>query len=328
MSDSLLQIGLDIGNGSIKLMSKEQRLSIPSVISTEINASGGRVKLEGVEYLLGEAALKNDRSTRQFTSDSPAIKVKDIKRLYFGTLAHYPNLSTTKSIQLVLSSNAFRKYGEEITKVLSGTQIVELNGKHHNISTEVLRVVPEGYGVIASKQPVETKRGKETVELDITGHRIFLIDLGNGTAIKSVYESGCREPLVFTPERYGVSKLFNAFQESTADVNYGTKLDIGEVRLIIEKGQLNYKGLDFVSIYKQCLTSWWEKGLKPIVDEAVAYQSKGYTVVCTGGGILLPAMKPSLAKKGFHWVKDPVFANAQGLLMLATTKKELVEVAA
>jgi hypothetical protein len=109
-------------------------------------------------------------------------------------------------------------------------------------------------------------------------------------------------------------------------INNGYPGDLNEIRRCLEAGKLvTADGCNFKKVYEEMLKYWWNTYLVDLGNQAVQLSESGYSIVCIGGGVALPAFANMLTKKGFHPVVDrPEMASVKGLYQLALKKGGLV----
>lgn len=297
--------GMDLGNGNIKFATEDFSERIPSfqVEHKDINSLGSVV--DGNEtYLIGRGAINSSFKNR--TVDNRKTKIDGIERLYFGALAHLPSVPKEMTNRVIVSSHAFKTHKDIIKTNLEKTKEVTLSGQTTTVTTEVLAVVPEGYGAVFTRKD-----------------KVAVLDFGTGTALLSCYDKG--KPIEFIPSKEGVQQLFNMIASEMPSINNGYPGDVDEIRRSLELGELKIDGCNIKPIYRNCLSQWWNENIKDLGKEAEKLLKEGYEVICVGGGVALPMFANILSKKGFNPVTEkPEMVNALGLYDLAihTAKKK------
>jgi Actin like proteins N terminal domain len=300
------QIGLDLGNGNIKVATDDYSDRIPSYID---NCKGsdavGSVLIKGdkdISFCVGYGASKS--KTGIPTSSDKSIKIDGINKLYLGTLAHLPTISKVMHCQIIVSSHAWESHKDIIKANLSQELDVKLAGTDVKLTTEVLAVVPEGFGAIAF----------------MPDKKIATLDFGTGTVLLTPYSN--RKPQETRTSIEGVQKLINMICDNMKAINNGYVGDSNEVRRCLEQG--NFKtvdGCDFKKVYQSCLGQWWNTYLKDLGSEAASLKEDGYKILCIGGGVALPGFSKVLAGKGFEIISErPEMASVTGLYQLAMKK--------
>jgi Actin like proteins N terminal domain len=298
-------LGLDLGNGSIKIASDNFSCRIPSFTSKHTPANTLGCVIDGKDcYLVGKGALS--ASFRQRTVDDRLSKINGIQKLYFGALAHLPSIPKAMTNRVVVSSHAYKSHKDIIKANLEGIKEITLCGVDTTVTTEVLLVVPEGYGAVWNDK-----------------RDIALLDFGTGTTLLTTYKNG--KPVDFIPSSQGVQSLFTAISKEMIAINGGYPGDEDEIRRSLERGEKIVDGINISKVYKDCLIAWWNDNIKDLSQEATKLSKEGYQVVCIGGGVALPDFANILTKKGFSpIVERPEMVNALGLYDLAvvTAKKK------
>lgn len=297
-----LPVGLDAGNGSIKVVTDDFEKRIFSCFAKNyVGDCWGSVKTDKASYMIGESAISQTRLSEK-TVDHKFAKIDKIQQLYLGALAHY-DCPPVMHVKLVVSSHAYHTKKDEIKKQLENENkelSVELAGNHVELTTEVIGVVPEGYGAVYLKK-----------------NKLATLDFGNGTTVLTPYESGkpCGE---ITIKHYGVQKLFKLISTEMASINGGYPGDVDLIRTALEREKFIVDEVSIQSIYKECLRDWWNSGLAEIGKLATCMKENGTEIICIGGGVALPKFKAVLTQKGFSPVeKEPEMVNALGLYELA-----------
>jgi hypothetical protein len=291
--------GLDAGNGSIKIVGEEFEKRIPSYFTKNyVGECWGSVRTDKATYMIGESAISQSRLYDR-TVDDKYAKVDKIEQLYLGALAHYECKSVMHT-RIVVSTHAYASKRDEIKKQLEKELLVTLAGKDVQLSTEVIAVVPEGYGAVYSKK-----------------NKLATLDFGNGTTTLTPYVNGkpCGE---ITIEPYGVQQLFKLISTEMASINGGYSGNVDLIRNALEREKFVVDDVSIQGIYKDCLKDWWNSGLAAIGKQATHMKENGAEIICIGGGVALPNFKKVLIKKGFSPVEDkPEMVNALGLYELA-----------
>ncbi|HEY9298089.1 MAG TPA: hypothetical protein VIQ31_17370 [Phormidium sp.] len=298
-------IGLDAGNGWIKMVFDDSELRIPSYKSSRyISESIGSVKDGETQFTVGKAAvydLLHDRSSDR-TVDAPSAKLDHLEELYLGALAHYENLPNEMMNRIVVSTHAWanQTHKQTIKDALNKSEkTVTLSGKEVKLTTEVMLIMPEGYGA------VHEEKGD-----------FATLDFGNGTTILTPYVNAKpTEPIV---ENYGVQNLIRLVSRETAAINGGNPISVDFIRTAIERGDLKVGDTLFKDIYKKCLAEWWNKGLESVRTKAALLVQDNTRVICIGGGVSLPLFAGLLKQKNFEPKLDrPEMLNARGLQKIA-----------
>lgn len=298
---SNIYFGLDLGNGNLKIASHDLDECIPSYRTEDNHTDGlGSVLLEGKSYTVGKAALSSLKFVKRTVDDRNA-KVDGIEALYLGSLAHHINLPKDCTSRIVVSSHAWQTHKDAIKDNLNQQRQVVLAGQKISLTTEVLLVVPEGYGAVYN-----------LIENCAT------LDFGTGTTILTPYQKG--KPGESRTQHYGVQKLIKLISQEMKSVNGGYPGDEELIRRSLERGEMKVDGVNISTIYKACLKTWWNDGLSDLGKSASELSKEGYKIICIGGGVALPGFSKVLTSKKFKPVLDrPEMANARGLYQLALT---------
>jgi Actin like proteins N terminal domain len=303
---SVFQIGLDLGNGNIKIATDDFSERIPSYIDNCPGSDAvGCVQFPDDakrNFCLGYGASHS--KTGLPVSSDKNIKLRDIQKLYLGALAHLPVIPRTMQAQIIVSSHAWESHKAIIKSNLETELEVILSGTSVKLTTEVLMVVPEGFGAVAFANKA----------------KIATLDFGTGTTLLTPYQNG--RPMETKTSNEGVQKLINMICDRMKGINNGYPGDANEVRRCLELGKLTTaEGCSFKVIYQEMLSLWWNSYSKDLSDQAKQLSESGYEIVCVGGGVALPGFSNILTKKGFSPVLDrPEMASVKGLYQLAVKK--------
>ena len=315
-----MPIGLDVGNGAVKMFSAMGETLMESYVlylnerATHSNIGyveyleGSRSELTGKQWIAGVNAYFQSPTGITRVTDDRDGKAQLCLQLLLSTLttqSHRPewNLSICASV------HDGKVFGKAIKQALDGTHKVRMNGKQSIINIRVDRVLEEGSGVAVALKN----------SFDFTNALLF--DLGNGTSIVSAFNG-----LQLTHRDYasdaGVEKLIDSI--ATSDLVRKHLLKPADRHLIrqgIEKGDFSYgtrsDGWTFKDAYIAELPKWFESGLKPFVKTAESRVPSATAVIAVGGGSQLPGVKGLLAKRGIEVPDNARWLNAKGLYQVA-----------
>lgn len=297
--------GLDVGNGNVKITGDGLDERIPSYRTDDYQIDAlGSVLFEGTSYTVGKSALLSQKFIRRTVDDRNA-KVDSIETLYLGALAHHTDLPKELISRVVVSSHAYATHKEQIKQNLGLDRELTLAGKKLKLTTEVLMVVPEGFGAVYN-----------------IPENCVTLDFGTGTTILTPYQKG--KPGESITKHYGVQKLIKLISQEMKVVNGGYPGDEEMIRRALERGEMKVDGVAVSPIYKDCLKLWWNEGLSELGKIASELLKDKYRIICIGGGVALPGFANVLTSKKFEPITDrPEMANARGLYQLAliTAKK-------
>jgi hypothetical protein len=258
----------------------------------------GRVVVDGKAYTVGESAFRSG-TVFNSNSDHNDNKILNAKITLLGAIAHLP-YRRYWDLKVVTSLHD-ASLGERLKAVLEGEFTAILAGKESIVKVDVLKVVPEGMGVLVGRKLPE---------------RLTVLDFGNGTTLYSRYFKGKRE--VHTPYPDGVQCLIDLLTTAMKPLNGGKLGNPAKIRYALENGHTKYSSqIDFKSIYLSTVKDWLEKSLRQPLEIAAESKHEGDEVWAIGGGCLLPGVHKILEKKGFNVLENPVDANVNGLLGLA-----------
>lgn len=315
-----IPIGLDVGNGAVKLYSALGESITESYVlylnerATHNNAGyveyieGSRSDLSGRQWIGGLNAYFQSPSGIHRVNDNPQGKAELCLQLLLSALSSHPHRPEW-SLSICASVHDGKVFGKAVKQALDGIHKVRINGKSSTVNIRVERVLEEGSGVAVAL--------KNT--FDFTNALLF--DLGNGTAIVSAFNG-----LQLTDRDYqhdaGVESLIESIATSEIVRKHLLKpADRHLIRLGIEKGDFSYgtrsDGWGFKDAYVAALPGWFESGLKPLLKKAESRINSATAVIAVGGGTQLPGVKNLLSKRGIGVPDNARFLNAKGLYQVA-----------
>lgn len=313
-------IGLDVGNGAVKLFSALGESITESYVlylnerATHNNAGyveyveGSRSDLSGKQWIGGLNAYYQSPSGIHRVNDNPQGKAELCLQLLLSSLTNQPHRSEW-FLNICASVHDGKIFGKSVKQALEGVHKLRINGKVSTINIRVERVLEEGSGVAVALKN----------SCDFTNAIVF--DLGNGTAIVSAFNG-----LQLTDRDYvhgaGVEALIEAIATSEIVRQHLLKpADRHLIRQGIERGDFSYgtrcNGWNFKESYVSELPKWFESGLKPLLKKAESRMTSATSVIAVGGGTQLPCVKNLLSKRGLEVPDNARFLNSKGLYMVA-----------
>ena len=313
-------IGLDVGNGAVKMTSSMGQTLMESYIhylserATHANLgyveylSGDRADLAGKQWIGGLNAYFQSPSGVYRVTDSNEGKIELCLQLLLSALTSLPYRNEW-TLNLCASVHDGKVFGKAIRAALEGVHTVRLLGKESTVTVTIGKVLEEGSGVAYALRN----------EFDFTNALLF--DLGNGTSIVSAFNGMQMTYRDYAPDA-GVEKLIDAIATSDSVRQYLKRPgDRHLIRAGIEEGDFSYgtqnPDWNFKQAYIDSLPRWFEQGLKPFVKAASTRVPAATSIIAVGGGSLLPGMAGLLAKKGIAVPTDARWLNAQGLYQIA-----------
>jgi hypothetical protein len=322
-SSPSIAIGLDVGNGALKLYSGMGEILMESYVYyprdrfTAGNVgyveylSGDRTDLVGKHWTAGIAAYFANPTAITRTVDDRDGKVAQCLQLLLSALSQFP-YRFEYHLKIAASVHDGKTFGSQLRQALQGAHSVKLRGKECTVNIQVTNILEEGSGVaIALHQ-----------RHDFTNALLF--DLGNGTAICSAF-SGVQMTYRDYSTTSGVESLIAAIANSEHVRKHLLKTgDKHLIRAGIEKGDFSYgneQGWTFKDAYVAEFPGWFKQGLLPFVKTTETRVPAASSVLAVGGGALLPGIAAALAGKGITVPENPRWVNAKGLYMLALRAK-------
>lgn len=315
-----LPIGLDVGNGAVKMFSAQGQTLLESYVlylperATHANlgyveyVSGDRADLAEKQWIGGLNAYYQSPTGCYRVTDSRDGKAELCLQLLLSALTAFPHRKEW-ALNICASVHDGKVFGKAIRAALEGTHNVRLLGKDCTVTIAVSKVLEEGSGVAYALRNA----------YDFTNALLF--DLGNGTSIVSAFNGLQMSHRDYSPDS-GVEKLIDAIASSDYVRTYLKRPgDRHLIRAGIEKGDFSYgtqnPGWNFKQAYIEALPRWFEQGLKPFVKAAETRVPAATAVIAVGGGSCLPGMVGLLAKKAIAVPENPRWLNAKGLYEIA-----------
>ena len=319
-ASQFIPIGLDVGNGAVKMFSAMGETLMESYVlylnerATHSNIGyveyleGSRSELSGKQWIGGENAYYQSPSGITRVTDDKDGKAQLCLQLLLSTLT-MQSYRPEWNLSICASVHDGKVFGKAIKQALDGTHKIRMNGKQTIVNIRVDRVLEEGSGVaVALNKSFDFKNA-------------LLFDLGNGTSIVSAFNG-----LQLTDRDYasdaGVEKLIDAI--ATCDIvrkHLLTNADRHLIRQGIEKGDFSYgtrnDSWNFKDAYISELPKWFNSGLKPLLKKAESRIGSATAVIAVGGGSQLPGVKSMLSKLGIEVQTNARFLNSKGLYQVA-----------
>ncbi len=324
----LLPVGVDCGNGNLKLIVDLAEVRTPSYFlpihgetyDIPVPIDGGFVQyLEGTRsdlvnqtWITGKPAYTRDPLACLRIVDDERGKIRYGLQMLLGglaTLSHHP----AWRLLLVASIQDAKVFGAELRQALTGTHTVKFNGNHPcTIEIQVSAVMEEGSGAILSNR----------AQIDADGQNI-LIDFGSGTTILSLF--GAKGKLIDRRVHpAGVERLIDAIatNEETRK-RLAQEGDRAVIRSGIEDHSFDYGriGWSYRAIYEQELRPWVQSVLAPALKIASPWIPTASTRLAIGGGSQLPGIAQLLARQGFVIVPDGAWSSVRGLARVAQLRR-------
>ncbi|NEQ33189.1 MAG: hypothetical protein F6K04_19690 [Leptolyngbya sp. SIO4C5] len=326
-SDTAHPMGVDIGNGALKLITGMgefrldsyvcflyERLSMGLTKGYVEYLDGDRADLHGKQWIGGINAYYHDPRGVARVTDDKGGKIALGLQLLLSSLSLMPHRSNWH-LSVTVSIHDGQTLGKALKTALEGIHTVMLNGKRSRVSVSVNAVLEEGTGAVLFYKN----------QADFTN--ALLYDLGNGTLIFSSFNG-----LSMTDRSYsqngGVENLVDEI--ATNELVRKQLLKEGDRHLIragIEAQNFTYgtayPGWDFKDAYKAELPRWIDRVLKPLVRPTEDRMHSATAMLAIGGGACLPGIATLLGKRNIQVLPDPQWANARGLYTYAVRRAAL-----
>lgn len=317
-------VGLDIGNGSLKVVLGQGEYRLESYVvylDTRLSMGqtqgyveyiqGDRAELQGKQWIGGINAYYHAPRALARVTDDKAGKVDLGLQLLLSALSLLPYRSEWH-LSLTASVHDGATLGKGLNTSLEGRHAVVLNGKRSTVAITVNGVLEEGSGAVISYQQ----------QANFTNALVY--DLGNGTLIVSSFNG-----LAMTDRSYsqngGVESLIDAIATNSLVRQYLKREgDRHLIRAGLELAKFTYgtqyPDWTFTEAYKQELPRWIDRVLKPMVRPTEDRMASATALLAIGGGACLPGIKALLAKRNIQVPPEPQWANARGLYAYAVRK--------
>jgi hypothetical protein len=315
-----LHLGLDIGNGAVKVFTGFGEFCIESYVAypearmtSPVNGyveylSGDRTDLSEKFWLGGLPAYLYNPNRILRCVDTTRGKIELALQLVLSVLASWEHRSSF-DVVICASVQDGPVFADSLRKALQGEHTVKFKGKLSKVTLEVKSILEEGVGAAIAVSQCQ--------EIDMANVAVY--DFGNGTTTFSIFQ-GINATHRTYDNSCGVDALIDAISMSESvrrSVGY-----IGDKHLIragIESGNFLYGNdkINFRNAYATCLASWFKASLAPFVAKMEPRSRSLTATLAVGGGALLPGLSQALQAKGFTSPRNPRFLNAQGLFILA-----------
>jgi hypothetical protein len=319
-SNHVTPIGLDVGNGAVKMFSGMGQTLMESYVlylserATHANLgyveyiTGDRPDLAGKQWIGGLNAYYQEPTGIYRVNESDTGKADLCLQLLLSALTAQPHRQEW-TLHLCASVHDGKVFGKLVRSALSGTHHVRLLGQESTVTVTIGKILEEGSGVAYTLKSAH----------DFTNALLF--DLGNGTSIVSAF-NGMQMSYRDYSREAGVERLFDTIATSDTVRSYLKRPgDRHLIRAGVEKGDFSYgtryPDWNFKDSYIAALPSWFEQGLKPFVKAAETRVPAATAIIAVGGGSCLPGMPGLLAKKGIAVPQDARWLNAKGLYQIA-----------
>lgn len=313
-------VGLDVGNGAVKMVSAMGETLLESYVlylterATHVNhgyveyLDGTRSDLTGKQWIGGINAYYQSQTAIARVTDDRDGKARLCLQLLLSALS-YQSYRANWNLYICGSVHDGKVFGKSIRQALEGTHRVRIQGKDSEVSIRVGNVLEEGAGVAYALRS----------SFDFTNAMLY--DLGNGTAIVSAFNGLQMTARDYCPDA-GVERLIDAIATNeTVRAFLKRPGDRHLIRQGIEAGDFSYgtryPEWRFKDAYVMELPRWFEQSLKPFVKAAETRVPSATAVIAVGGGSCLPGVGGLLAKKGIEVPQNPRWLNAKGMYAIA-----------
>lgn len=317
-------VSLDIGNGYVKAISSTKTDSFPSVLATEQGAlnfesfSAGSdfiIEYAGTRYAIGDTAWKLGRM-RVVMMDRHRVGTDFYKALFVAALTSAVPRSGPVSVIFSLPVIWYSDR-ENVRDQMAGEYKVCRGDVEftYTISTDDIRIVPEGFGTVAL---MTLNEKGEIFDRKLASSRIGVVDIGTLTTDFILFDDLEIIPTKSDTLESALSDVWKFVGENISKT-YGRDLEPHEVDMAIHDGAFKSRGklVDIQKFKDKALSS-----LAAAVAGRIASLWKGGdevdNIILTGGGARL--IYPHLDFPHKFLVDDAHIANCQGAYRYAIFK--------
>lgn len=236
-----------MGNGFTKICSKEGTIIFPSIIAIEqagISFSGFKtgsdfvIEYDGNRLAVGETAWKLGRM-RMTPMDRSRIGTEFYRQLFAAALVSTVKESGPVDVVITMPVQWYDKR-DEVKEMLKGEYVITHNKKKftYEIGARNIRVIPEGFGVLAGQMLDDTGR---IVRREVATSTVGIVEIGTGTTDLSLFKSLELIPVKSKGLEFGLKEVWESIQ---AEINqaYGRELELHKIDEAIHKGYFKDSG--------------------------------------------------------------------------------------
>jgi hypothetical protein len=317
-------MGLDLGNGYIKLKTNDKVFVEPSVYSVvpQVDFQQGEdytVSIGDMSFYVGNSALASNLKLMSAVGSFDALSrytSKEYQYLLYSFLAVvYEQDVVIENLVLGLPNNHFKTCKAALTEQFTNKQYqVKYKGHAINIILENVQVLPQPMGLYFREE--------------ITDKHVMVVDLGSGTNDYTEFDRLGGISAMFSNmdglKKYHLEVLQYLQREYPA-----SKMQLSDVSNILKDGlkDMQNNHINVVDRYIQSLqTKYAGYILQPIIEQ---YDHLSYfdEVMITGGGAL--TFKDAILEKqaevaNIRIVEEAQMANAEGFYLFAEACAESI----
>jgi|GEM_PF-3613693 len=320
-------MGLDLGNGYIKIKTQDKDVQEPSVFSHVPQVSFNQGEDFSVQVgnnaaiYLGNDAIESNLKVMSAVGITDALTrymSKDYANLLYGFIAKaYLTDIVIENLVLGLPNDHFRECKDVLKNQFSNKkQVVTVMGEQHIIEIKDVYVLPQPIGVYFKEQ--------------ISNCNTLVIDLGTGTNDYTEFNKLGNIVNMFANDD-GLKKFYLEVLQYLKGLYPGHKLTVSDVPKLLIEGLRNICGNEKIDLMDDYVISLQNKYasyiLQPVIEQ-YDYLNHFDEIIITGGGAeafrnALLTIKDKV--KNIRIVDNPQFANAEGFYLFAETCAEAGE---
>ena len=331
---TLINFGIDFGNGYVKGKSEKGNFIIPSIIAIDDSKSNEissnfeqkynihtfKRKEDDNAYIFGKDIKKavNDSDLIHTNSSNERYTLENFKRLVIFSLAELGSFEKEESIDVRLITGMpseeveINKLKDSFLKFLLGMHVVERDGKSIMIHVKEVKIIEQPLGTLFNHYLNE----KSQIHKDFKNGNIVVIDFGSGTTIIDQYFNMKR--IGGTTINSGMRKFLKGIAKELTTIN-----QVKVNPIFVEEGIKDKTFTATFGQYSLPFKSIFDKHVKRKIDSTIAdYEDEieDNTVnsfIITGGGANVFSDHVKEYKNNFIVVESPQTATVNGYYKLA-----------
>lgn len=331
---TLINFGIDFGNGYVKAKSGKGSFVIPSAIvvddlkdneissiyEEENNVHSFKRKSDDNAYLFGADIINKSHANSLIwtNSNNDRYNIESFKRLAEFALCELASYEESDSIDVRLVTGmpseelGFSRIKSNFEDFLKGIHAVERDGKSYAINVKEVKIIEQPLGTL-----FDTYLNEESmIHKDFKHGNIVVIDFGSGTTIIDEYQQMKRAKGITIRE--GMKSFFkNIAQKLSSQVEVSVnpifiERGIKDGSFVAEFGQNKFP---FKDIFEREVKIKLENTISAYEENIV--ESTVNAFVLTGGGANIFSNYLNELKKNFIVVDEPQTSTSYGYYKLA-----------
>ncbi|MFV0499186.1 MAG: hypothetical protein ACK5NF_04035 [Bacilli bacterium] len=317
MSEIIIEsLGIDPGNGYIKLKSNSIEVLEPLIISNvsstyQFNKFDFLVRKDDKRYIIGNEALKSGFKFRSVVGENDIDRYNEF---FYWLLSSYiyKNFGFSnkkliiKSAVIGVPNNIYSILKNKVEKELSNmTQCIKVEDDIKEVVFEKIKVVPQPFGTYYSNKEYASKN-------------VYIIDYGFGSVDYTYFKNNNVVENFGTNN--GIRKTLVQIQKHLEEKYNGLVLSPFEVIEVLKTSKLRYGG-DIKNIDRKNISNFLQSAFDNILEEVITRHNNLAAidlVVFTGGATMeIKSDIEALNLKNVIVTSDPQLSNAIGYYNIA-----------